>query len=114
MPRVSEKNWCQKHYDKHPKSKHFEKPRMSQTAFIILHFADNVQYQIEGFLEKNRDEVLEEHVNILKASQVGGLVWAAGLVANWYCQLGWWQTGPVSRAGGKLVPSAGLTSTVGG
>ncbi|ELT88116.1 hypothetical protein CAPTEDRAFT_225225 [Capitella teleta] len=69
MPKGSDKNWCQKLYDKHSQKKHFEKPRMSQTAFIILHFADNVQYQIDGFLEKNRDEVLEEHVNILKASQ---------------------------------------------
>jgi len=43
---------------------------MSQTSFIVHHFADKVEYQIEGFLEKNRDTVLDEHVNILKASEV--------------------------------------------
>ena len=42
---------------------------MSQTSFLIIHFADRVEYQMEGFVEKNRDTVLEEHINILKASQ---------------------------------------------
>ena len=70
MPKGSDANWCQKLYDKHSKTKHFSKPRMSQKSFIIHHFADDVEYQMQGFLEKNRDTVLEEHVNILKASQV--------------------------------------------
>lgn len=39
-------------------------------AFLIHHFADEVLYQADGFLEKNRDTVLEDHVNILKASEV--------------------------------------------
>lgn len=29
-----------------------------------------VEYQCDGFLEKNRDTVYEEHINILKASKV--------------------------------------------
>jgi len=43
---------------------------MSTAAFIIHHFADHVEYQIEGFIEKNRDTILEEHIKILKASEV--------------------------------------------
>ena len=71
MPKGSDSNWCQKLYDKHlKKSKHFDKPRTSNMAFIIHHFADNVEYTADGFLEKNRDTVLEEQVNILKASEV--------------------------------------------
>ncbi|XP_041356072.1 unconventional myosin-Vb-like [Gigantopelta aegis] len=70
MPKGSDGNWCQKLYDKHLKtSKHFDKPRMSNKAFIINHFADRVTYMADGFLEKNRDTVLEEQINILKASQ---------------------------------------------
>ena len=45
---------------------------MSNTSFIINHFADNVEYTMDGFLEKNRDTVLEEQINIIKASQVLG------------------------------------------
>ncbi|KAG7513176.1 unconventional myosin-Vb-like [Solea senegalensis] len=72
MPKGSAESWVQKLYDQHLSSRphpHFQKPRMSNTAFIILHFADTVQYECDGFLDKNRDTVFEELVNILKASQ---------------------------------------------
>ena len=96
MPKGSDTTWCSKLYDKHLKSSssvanagtgttsntttsllnasvpqnHFSKPRMSQKAFIIHHFAENVEYQVDGFLEKNRDTVLEEQLKILKASEI--------------------------------------------
>ncbi|KAG7488039.1 hypothetical protein MATL_G00029750 [Megalops atlanticus] len=72
MPKGSDESWAQKLYDQHHNhgpSPHFRKPRMSNTAFIILHFADTVQYECDGFLEKNRDTVFEEPINILRASQ---------------------------------------------
>jgi len=71
IPNGSNRNWCHKVCDMHAgKSKHFEKPRLSQTSYIIVHFADRVEYQIEGFLEKNRDTVLDEQIRLLKASTV--------------------------------------------
>jgi len=71
MPSASDGNWCHKVCDMHAgKSKHFEKPRLSQTSYVIVHFADRVEYQIEGFVEKNRDTVLDEQVKLLKASTV--------------------------------------------
>lgn len=69
VPKGSDKSWCGKLFEKCKQWKHFEKPRLSNTAFIIHHFADDVTYESHGFLEKNRDTVLEEHINILKASQ---------------------------------------------
>lgn len=69
VPKGSDKSWCGKLFEKCKQWKHFEKPRLSNTAFIIHHFADDVTYESGGFLEKNRDTVLEEHINILKASQ---------------------------------------------
>uniref|UniRef100_S4R5L7 Myosin VB n=1 Tax=Petromyzon marinus TaxID=7757 RepID=S4R5L7_PETMA len=70
MPKGSDQSWAQKLYEKHlGRGKHFLKPRMSNVAFIICHFADKVEYQCDGFLEKNRDTVYEEQINILKASQ---------------------------------------------
>ncbi|XDV53289.1 hypothetical protein PO909_021839 [Leuciscus waleckii] len=75
MPKGSDESWAQKLYNTHlKKSSHFEKPRMSNTAFIILHFADKVEYQCDGFLEKNKDTVNEEQINVLKASKVALLV----------------------------------------
>ncbi|KAM7314396.1 unconventional myosin-Va [Ixodes scapularis] len=69
VPKGSDRSWCGKLFEKCKQWKHFEKPRLSNTAFIIHHFADDVTYESSGFLEKNRDTVLEEHINILKASQ---------------------------------------------
>ncbi|XP_049322002.1 unconventional myosin-Vb isoform X8 [Astyanax mexicanus] len=69
VPKGTDQNWTQKLYSQHLKSDHFEKPRMSNTSFIVVHFADKVEYQCDGFLEKNRDTVYEEQINILKASK---------------------------------------------
>ncbi|KAB7505344.1 Unconventional myosin-Vb [Armadillidium nasatum] len=70
MPKGSDQSWVEKLYDKCKKRDHFSKPRLSNTSFIISHFADNVEYESCGFLEKNRDTVSEEHINILRASQL--------------------------------------------
>ena len=70
MPKGSDQSWVEKLYDQCKKYKHFSKPRLSNTSFLISHFADKVAYECSGFLEKNRDTVSEEHINILKSSQV--------------------------------------------
>ncbi|XP_063305130.1 unconventional myosin-Va isoform X3 [Pelobates fuscus] len=70
MPKGSDNTWAQKLYNTHlKKSVLFEKPRLSNVAFIIKHFADKVEYQCEGFLEKNKDTVFEEQVKVLKSSK---------------------------------------------
>ncbi|XP_077421036.1 unconventional myosin-Va isoform X1 [Vanacampus margaritifer] len=75
MPKGSDDSWAQKLYNTHLKTcSLFEKPRMSNRAFIIQHFADKVEYQCEGFLEKNKDTVNEEQIKVLKASKFDLLV----------------------------------------
>ncbi|XP_072574058.1 unconventional myosin-Va isoform X3 [Paramormyrops kingsleyae] len=75
MPKGSDESWAQKLYNTHlKKCALFEKPRMSNKAFIIQHFADKVEYQCEGFLEKNKDTVNEEQIHVLKASKFDLLV----------------------------------------
>ncbi|XP_052263994.1 unconventional myosin-Va-like isoform X4 [Dreissena polymorpha] len=69
VPNGSDSNWCQKLYGKHMKHSHFQKPKIGMDTFIINHFADQVTYTSAGFLDKNRDAVSEEHVNIMKASE---------------------------------------------
>ncbi|KAK3533587.1 hypothetical protein QTP70_023418, partial [Hemibagrus guttatus] len=70
IPKGSDENWARKLYDHHlNQSPNFRKPRMSNAAFIVLHFADMVQYECEGFLDKNRDTIFEEPINIMRASQ---------------------------------------------
>ncbi|XP_060233027.1 unconventional myosin-Vb isoform X1 [Meriones unguiculatus] len=69
VPKGTDQNWAQKLYERHSSCQHFQKPRMSNTSFIVIHFADKVEYLSDGFLEKNRDTVYEEQINILKASK---------------------------------------------
>nr|XP_046249242.1 unconventional myosin-Va-like [Scatophagus argus] len=71
MPKGSDDTWAQKLYNTLLKQNaHFDKPRLSNRAFIIHHFADKVEYQCEGFLEKNKDTVNEEQINVLKNSKL--------------------------------------------
>ncbi|KAL2093411.1 hypothetical protein ACEWY4_010723 [Coilia grayii] len=75
MPKGSDESWAQKLYSSHEKSSsHFLKPRMSNSAFIVLHFADKVEYQCEGFLEKNKDTVNQEQISLLRSAECGLLL----------------------------------------
>ncbi|KAM6936965.1 unconventional myosin-Va-like [Xenentodon cancila] len=70
MPKGSDETWAQKLYNTLLKQNaYFDKPRLSNRAFIIHHFADKVEYQCVGFLEKNKDTVNEEQINVLKKSK---------------------------------------------
>lgn len=40
------------------------------SAFVIKHFSDTVQYQSTGFLEKNRDTISKELVNVMRESNL--------------------------------------------
>ena len=47
MPKGSDKSWVEKLYDKCKSWEHFQKPRLSQTAFLVKHFADLVNIDLE-------------------------------------------------------------------
>ncbi|KAF8652757.1 hypothetical protein AX16_004253 [Volvariella volvacea WC 439] len=46
----------------------FKKPRFGNTSFTIAHYALDVTYEVDGFLEKNRDTVPDEHMALLNAT----------------------------------------------
>ncbi|KAG8829588.1 Myosin type-2 heavy chain 1 [Serendipita sp. 399] len=47
----------------------YKKPRFGTSAFTIAHYAVDVTYESEGFLEKNRDTVPDEHLNLLASTK---------------------------------------------
>ncbi|XP_071452238.1 unconventional myosin-Va isoform X1 [Hetaerina americana] len=69
MPKGTDQSWADKLFERCAKWKHFAKPRFSNSAFVIRHFADDVQYESGGFLEKNRDTVIEEQMEVLRTGQ---------------------------------------------
>ncbi|WVR04411.1 hypothetical protein IAU60_001413 [Kwoniella sp. DSM 27419] len=46
----------------------FKKPRFNQNAFTIAHYAHDVTYDVDGFIDKNRDTVPDEHLALLQNS----------------------------------------------
>ncbi|XP_010723121.2 unconventional myosin-Vb-like [Meleagris gallopavo] len=74
MPQGSDGSWAQKLYQTHLGSSHFQKPKRPTDAFIVCHFAGKVEYQCDGFVEKNRDTIPEELVGLLRASKKSALL----------------------------------------
>lgn len=46
----------------------YKKPRFGKSAFTICHYALDVTYESDGFIEKNRDTVPDEHLDVLRQS----------------------------------------------
>jgi hypothetical protein len=48
---------------------YFERPKGSRTAFVIRHYAGEVQYETEGFLDKNKDVLQADLLALLLKSK---------------------------------------------
>ncbi|KAI9315178.1 P-loop containing nucleoside triphosphate hydrolase protein [Dichotomocladium elegans] len=53
---------------------YFKKPRFSNNAFTVVHYAHEVQYEAEGFIDKNKDTVPDEHLALLQNADSSFLV----------------------------------------
>ncbi|CAL9227216.1 unnamed protein product [Arabidopsis halleri] len=69
FPRSTHETFAEKMYQTFKDHKHFSKPKLSRTDFTICHYAGDVTYQTEQFLEKNKDYVVAEHQALLNASR---------------------------------------------
>lgn len=69
LPSGSDASFLQKLFtqiERKPEFKEsFKRPRFGQSSFTVCHYALDVTYESEGFLEKNRDTVPDEHLNLL-------------------------------------------------
>jgi myosin-5 len=71
LPLGSDASFLQKlntQLDKPTNKAVYKMPKFANAAFTIAHYALDVTYQVEGFLEKNRDTVPEEHLALLTSS----------------------------------------------
>ncbi|KAK1416550.1 hypothetical protein QVD17_32341 [Tagetes erecta] len=76
FPKSTHETFSNKLYQTFKNHKRFIKPKLSRTDFTIAHYAGEVQYQSEQFLDKNKDYVVPEHQDLLsvsKCSFVAGL-----------------------------------------
>ncbi|KAK9671716.1 hypothetical protein RND81_12G049800 [Saponaria officinalis] len=69
FPRSTHETFAEKLYQMFSNHKRFSKPKLSRTDFTISHYAGEVTYQTELFLDKNKDYVVAEHQKLLSASK---------------------------------------------
>ncbi|KAL8224936.1 hypothetical protein R6Q57_017493 [Mikania cordata] len=69
FPKSTHETFSQKLYQTFRSHQRFFKPKLSRAGFTIAHYAGEVQYQSEQFLDKNKDYVVPEHQDMLTASK---------------------------------------------
>ncbi|GAB2291863.1 hypothetical protein Dimus_026114 [Dionaea muscipula] len=69
FPKSTHETFAQKLYQTFKNNKRFIKPKLSRTSFTIAHYAGEVTYQADQFLDKNKDYVVAEHQDLLTASK---------------------------------------------
>lgn len=55
------------------KQRFYKKPRFGNSTFTVCHYATDVTYESEGFIEKNRDTVPDEHMEVMRKTKNGFL-----------------------------------------
>ncbi|XP_042444067.1 myosin-17-like [Zingiber officinale] len=68
FPKSTHETFAQKLYHTFKSNQRFAKPKLSRTDFTICHYAGEVTYQANHFLDKNKDYVVSEHQDLLNAS----------------------------------------------
>ncbi|CAH1446365.1 unnamed protein product [Lactuca virosa] len=69
FPKSTHETFSNKLYHTFKNHKRFVKPKLSRTDFTIAHYAGEVQYQSNQFLDKNKDYVVPEHQDLLGSSR---------------------------------------------
>ncbi|ONK70922.1 uncharacterized protein A4U43_C04F2900 [Asparagus officinalis] len=69
LPRSTHETFAQKLYQTFKNHSRFSKPKLARSDFTIRHYAGDVTYQTEQFLDKNKDYVVAEHQALLTASK---------------------------------------------
>ena len=70
LPMGSDEQFVTKLHHNFGSNKHsfYKKPRFGKSSFSVVHYALEVTYESEGFIDKNRDTVPDEHMELLKST----------------------------------------------
>ncbi|TPX15148.1 uncharacterized protein E0L32_004706 [Thyridium curvatum] len=117
LPMGSDEQFVTKLHHNYAADKHqfYKKPRFGKSAFTVCHYAIDVTYESEGFIEKNRDTVPDEHMAVLRASSnkfLGQVLEAASAVRE--KDLASASTAVKPAAGRKIGVAVNRKPTLGG
>eukprot|EP01087_Luapelamoeba_hula_P006044 TRINITY_DN16196_c0_g1_i1.p1 TRINITY_DN16196_c0_g1~~TRINITY_DN16196_c0_g1_i1.p1 ORF type:complete len:1514 (-),score=442.75 TRINITY_DN16196_c0_g1_i1:68-4609(-) len=68
FPDATDTTFTKKLHDSHESHRNFRKPRFVANNFKIVHYAGTVEYETADWLEKNRDPLEEDLLNLFKQS----------------------------------------------
>ncbi|XP_071526723.1 unconventional myosin-XV isoform X1 [Panulirus ornatus] len=70
FPKATDHSFLEKCHYNHALNELYSRPRMSSMEFGIKHYAGQVWYNVEGFLDKNRDTLRNDVVELLISSKL--------------------------------------------
>ncbi|XP_011310328.1 unconventional myosin-XV [Fopius arisanus] len=70
FPKASDLSFLEKCHYNHALSELYSRPRMNSAEFAIKHYAGQVWYNVDGFLDKNRDTLRPDVVELLIGSKI--------------------------------------------
>lgn len=70
FPRASDLSFLEKCHYNHALNELYSRPRIGAQEFGVTHYAGQVWYNVEGFLEKNRDAVRPDVLELLSTSDL--------------------------------------------
>ncbi|KZC05600.1 Unconventional myosin-XV [Dufourea novaeangliae] len=70
FPKATDLSFLEKCHYNHALSELYSRPRMNSAEFAIKHYAGQVWYNVEGFLDKNRDTLRPDVVELLISSKI--------------------------------------------
>ncbi|GAM28344.1 hypothetical protein SAMD00019534_115200 [Acytostelium subglobosum LB1] len=66
FPQASDTTLLEKLHANHEKHTYYEKPKLSKTTFVVKHYAGEVSYITQGFLDKNKDTLADDLLIMLQ------------------------------------------------
>lgn len=70
FPKATDISFLEKCHYNHALNELYSRPRMSSMEFGVRHYAGQVWYNVEGFLDKNRDTLRQDVVDLLVSSKL--------------------------------------------
>ncbi len=70
FPKATDQSFLEKCHYNHALNELYSRPRMSSMEFGIKHYAGQVWYSVDGFLDKNRDTLRSDVIELLISSKM--------------------------------------------
>ncbi|KAK6643275.1 hypothetical protein RUM43_004780 [Polyplax serrata] len=107
FPKATDVSFLEKCHYNHALDELYSRPRMSSSEFGLKHYAGQVWYNVDGFLDKNRDTLRSDVVELLISSKIKLISTMFENYRNVYES-----TKTINKANGRFVTMKPRTPTI--